>query len=36
MQDLQNFMYTMVKDTNLVASKMSLDVIIEMYRRNVW
>ncbi|XP_062577170.1 protein SDA1 homolog, partial [Saccostrea cucullata] len=33
---LQSFMYTMMKDNNAVAAKMSLDVMIELYRRNVW
>ncbi|XP_041359788.1 protein SDA1 homolog [Gigantopelta aegis] len=33
---LQNFMYTMLRDSNAVAAKMSLDVMIELYRRNVW
>lgn len=33
---LQNFMYTMLKDSNTRAAKMSLDVMIELYRKNVW
>ncbi|KAJ8311774.1 hypothetical protein KUTeg_010673 [Tegillarca granosa] len=33
---LQNFMYTMLKDNNAIAAKMSLDVMIELYKRNVW
>lgn len=33
---LQNFMYTMLKDNSPIAAKMSLDVMIELYRRNVW
>ncbi|XP_063415301.1 protein SDA1 homolog [Mytilus trossulus] len=33
---LQNFMYTMLKDSNPIAAKMSLDVMIELYRRNIW
>ncbi|XP_077983865.1 protein SDA1 homolog [Glandiceps talaboti] len=33
---LQNFMYTMLRDSNAIAAKMSLDVIIELYRRNIW
>ncbi|EDO40827.1 predicted protein [Nematostella vectensis] len=33
---LQNFMYTMLKDSNAVAAKKSLDVLIELYKRNVW
>ncbi|XP_056010430.1 protein SDA1 homolog [Ostrea edulis] len=33
---LQSFMYTMMKDNNPVAAKMSLDVMKELYRRNIW
>ncbi|XP_077332642.1 LOW QUALITY PROTEIN: protein SDA1 homolog [Lithobates pipiens] len=33
---LQNFMYTMLRDNNAIAAKMSLDVMIELYRRNIW
>uniref|UniRef100_UPI00358FDE11 protein SDA1 homolog n=1 Tax=Myxine glutinosa TaxID=7769 RepID=UPI00358FDE11 len=33
---LQNFMYTMLRDSNATAAKMSLDVMVEMYRRNIW
>ncbi|XP_044285094.1 protein SDA1 homolog [Varanus komodoensis] len=33
---LQNFMYTMLQDSNPTAAKMSLDVMIELYRRNIW
>lgn len=33
---LQNFMYTMLRDSNPIAAKMSLDVMIELYKRNVW
>ncbi|XP_011732004.2 protein SDA1 homolog isoform X3 [Macaca nemestrina] len=33
---LQNFMYTMLRDSNATAAKMSLDVMIELYRRNIW
>lgn len=29
-------MYTMLKDSNAVAAKKSLDVMIELYRKNVW
>eukprot|EP00899_Mesostigma_viride_P012492 jgi/Mesvir1/21243/Mv06673-RA.1 len=35
-KSLQNFLYTMVQDDNIVAAKKSLDVIIELYRRHVW
>uniref|UniRef100_A0A8C9W624 Protein SDA1 n=1 Tax=Scleropages formosus TaxID=113540 RepID=A0A8C9W624_SCLFO len=33
---LQNFMYTMLRDSNAVAAKMSLDVMVELYERNIW
>ncbi|XP_029644018.1 protein SDA1 homolog [Octopus sinensis] len=33
---LQNFMYDMLKDSNAIAAKKSLDVMIELYRRNTW
>ncbi|KAI8924400.1 SDA1-domain-containing protein [Entophlyctis helioformis] len=33
---LQNFMYTMLKDTNEVAAKKSLEVMIELYKKNIW
>ncbi|XP_022100354.1 protein SDA1 homolog isoform X2 [Acanthaster planci] len=33
---LQNFMYTMLRDSNAVAGKMSLDVMIELYKKNIW
>ncbi|GAB1601700.1 protein SDA1 homolog [Argonauta hians] len=33
---LQNFMYEMLKDSNPIAAKKSLDVMIELYRRNTW
>ncbi|KAJ6657515.1 hypothetical protein lerEdw1_002450 [Lerista edwardsae] len=33
---LQNFMYTMLQDSNPTAAKISLDVMIELYRRNIW
>uniref|UniRef100_A0A4W3H8S4 Protein SDA1 n=1 Tax=Callorhinchus milii TaxID=7868 RepID=A0A4W3H8S4_CALMI len=33
---LQNFMYTMLRDSNTIAAKMSLDVMIELYKRNIW
>ncbi|ELT88157.1 hypothetical protein CAPTEDRAFT_6413 [Capitella teleta] len=33
---LQNFMFTMLRDSNATAAKMSLDVMIELYRRNIW
>ncbi|KAM8827716.1 protein SDA1 homolog [Spinachia spinachia] len=33
---LQNFMYTMLRDSNPTASKISLDVMVELYKRDVW
>uniref|UniRef100_A0AAY5JZL1 Protein SDA1 n=1 Tax=Esox lucius TaxID=8010 RepID=A0AAY5JZL1_ESOLU len=33
---LQNFMYTMLRDNNPKAAKISLDVMIELYKRNIW
>ncbi|KAI2651547.1 hypothetical protein H4Q32_019671 [Labeo rohita] len=33
---LQNFMYTMLRDSNPTAAKISLDVMIELYKRNIW
>uniref|UniRef100_A0A6I8N816 Protein SDA1 n=1 Tax=Ornithorhynchus anatinus TaxID=9258 RepID=A0A6I8N816_ORNAN len=33
---LQNFMYTMLRDSNVIAAKISLDVMIELYKRNIW
>lgn len=33
---LQNFMYTMLKDSSDIASKKSLDVMIDLYKKNIW
>ncbi|KAB0790528.1 hypothetical protein PPYR_09982 [Photinus pyralis] len=33
---LQNFMFTMLKDSNTRAAKMSLDIMIELYKKNIW
>lgn len=33
---LQNFMFTMLKDTNTRAAKMSVDIMVELYKKNVW
>ncbi|KAK9532516.1 hypothetical protein VZT92_009896 [Zoarces viviparus] len=33
---LQNFMYTMLRDNNPLAAKISLDVMVELYKRNIW
>lgn len=35
-QMLQNFMYTMLRDNNATAAKISLDVMVELYRRDIW
>ena len=33
---LQNFMYKMLNDTSDVAAKKSLEVMVELYKKNVW
>ena len=33
---LQNFMFSMVKDSNPKAAKMSLDIMMELYKKNIW
>uniref|UniRef100_U3FW28 Protein SDA1 n=1 Tax=Micrurus fulvius TaxID=8637 RepID=U3FW28_MICFL len=33
---LQSFMYTMLQDSNSTAAKISLDVMVELYTRNIW
>lgn len=33
---LQNFMFTMLKDTNFRAAKMSVNIMIELYNKNIW
>ena len=33
---LQNFMFSMIKDSNPKAAKMSLDIMMELYKKNVW
>ncbi|XP_030372088.1 protein SDA1 homolog [Scaptodrosophila lebanonensis] len=33
---LQNFMYTMLKDANPKAAKMSADIMVELYKKNIW
>lgn len=33
---LQNFMFTMLKDSNLIAAKTSLDVMVTLYKKNIW
>lgn len=33
---LQNFMFTMLNDSNSKAAKMSLAIMIELYKKNIW
>lgn len=33
---LQNFMFSMLKDSNSKAAKMSVAIMIELYKKNVW
>uniref|UniRef100_A0A0K8TT54 Protein SDA1 n=1 Tax=Tabanus bromius TaxID=304241 RepID=A0A0K8TT54_TABBR len=33
---LQNFMYSMLKDSNPRAAKMSIDIMIDLYKKNIW
>lgn len=33
---LQNFMFVMLKDSHLIAAKTSLDVMVTLYKKNVW
>ncbi|GFY53344.1 protein SDA1 homolog [Trichonephila inaurata madagascariensis] len=33
---LQNFMYSMLSDNHVTAARMSLEIIIELYRRDIW
>ena len=33
---LQNFMFSMLKDSNARAAKMSADIMIELYKKNIW
>ncbi|XP_073846858.1 SDA1 domain containing protein Mys45A [Musca autumnalis] len=33
---LQNFMYSMLKDANPKAAKMSVDIMIDLYKKNIW
>lgn len=33
---LQNFMFGVLKESSAIAAKMSLDVMIELYRKNIW
>ncbi|KAH8370898.1 hypothetical protein KR093_005509 [Drosophila rubida] len=34
--NLQNFMYGMLRDANPKAAKMSADIMIELYKKNIW
>ncbi len=36
MQGLQSFMYTMLADSSPIAARMSLDIMVEMYKKNIW
>ncbi|UJR16558.1 hypothetical protein I4U23_003459 [Adineta vaga] len=33
---LQNFMCTIIKESNATAVKMALDIMIDLYRKNIW
>ena len=33
---LQNFMYSMLKDANPKAAKMSVDIMVELYKKQIW
>lgn len=33
---LQNFMFNMVNDSDTKAAKMSVDIMIELYKKNIW
>lgn len=33
---LQNFIYSMLKDTNAKSAKLSIDIMIELYQKNIW
>ena len=33
---LQNFMFSMLKASNPMAAKISIDIMIELYRKNIW
>lgn len=33
---LQNFMYSMLKDSNPKAAKMSVDIMIDLYKKHIW
>ena len=33
---MQNFIYTMIQDPNESASRRSLNIMIELYKRKIW
>jgi protein SDA1 len=33
---LQSFMYTMLSDANAMAAKLSLDAMVQLYRKSIW
>ncbi|KAJ8730146.1 hypothetical protein PYW07_017184 [Mythimna separata] len=33
---LQNFMFSMLQDSNPKAAKLSLDILVELYHKNIW
>lgn len=33
---LQNYMFSMLKDSSPMAAKISIDIMIELYRKNIW
>ncbi|KAI5651781.1 SDA1 domain-containing protein [Phthorimaea operculella] len=33
---LQNFMFSMLRDSNAKAAKLSLDILVELYHKNIW
>ncbi|CAF2030750.1 unnamed protein product [Rotaria magnacalcarata] len=33
---LQNFMCTIIKESNAIAVKMALDIMVSLYRKNIW
>ncbi|XP_066932226.1 protein SDA1 homolog [Clytia hemisphaerica] len=33
---LQNYMFSMLKDSSPIAAKISMDIMVELYRKNIW
>lgn len=33
---LQNYMFSMLKDNNQIAAKISIEILVELYRKNIW